>query len=367
VVLVLDGLDSNAVKQKYTWGLDLSGTVHGAGGVGGLLAAEEPQSQGDPKRYWFFYDGNGNVVQVLDATDTEDITVVAKYEYDPYGHQLASTGDYAAANPFRFSTKWLDTDLAGPNVKGAVGPDGMYYYGRRYYSPRLGRWISRDPIEEQGGLNLYGFVKNSPMNWIDALGQVKVQILGEMFMTMGHCSSDKKPGSGVTVRWRPGADKNKVEACCQEVKFTQIAWLLHERDYNTNEYRDWHIDSSIFYSEAESWIPGKAIPVAELSDTPGGNRWTRRLKQEFETVAVCSKGAAKGTAYGAVRWGHEIWWVEKVKDWDVRRWASNWTSAGDTGRVPWNYTWQNINIWIEYGPGHSPSPTWLKLVQEAGL
>ena len=74
VVMVLDGLNSNATTRKYTWGLDLSGTIHGAGGIGGLLACEEPQAPGGPKRYWFLYDGNGNLTQVLDATDTNNIS-----------------------------------------------------------------------------------------------------------------------------------------------------------------------------------------------------------------------------------------------------------------------------------------------------
>ncbi|TAE89850.1 MAG: RHS repeat-associated core domain-containing protein, partial [Verrucomicrobia bacterium] len=44
------------------------------------------------------------------------------------------------------------------------------YYGYRYYHPQTGRWINRDPIEEEGGLNLYGFVGNNPPNAIDPLG-----------------------------------------------------------------------------------------------------------------------------------------------------------------------------------------------------
>lgn len=35
---------------------------------------------------------------------------------------------------------------------------GMFFYGYRYYNPEMGRWLNRDPIEEEGGLNLYGFV-----------------------------------------------------------------------------------------------------------------------------------------------------------------------------------------------------------------
>ncbi len=47
---------------------------------------------------------------------------------------------------------------------------GLYYYGYRYYSPELGRWLSRDPIGEDGGLNLYGFVGNDPANLFDNIG-----------------------------------------------------------------------------------------------------------------------------------------------------------------------------------------------------
>jgi RHS repeat-associated protein len=45
------------------------------------------------------------------------------------------------------------------------------YYGYRYYHPQTGRWINRDPIEERGGLNLYGFVGNDGVNQWDLLGQ----------------------------------------------------------------------------------------------------------------------------------------------------------------------------------------------------
>jgi RHS repeat-associated protein len=48
----------------------------------------------------------------------------------------------------------------------------MYYYGYRYYDANTGRWVSRDPIEEEGGVNLYGFVQNNPVRKIDVLGMI---------------------------------------------------------------------------------------------------------------------------------------------------------------------------------------------------
>ena len=44
------------------------------------------------------------------------------------------------------------------------------YYGYRYYDPKTGRWPSRDPIEEEGGVNMYGFVGNDGVNELDILG-----------------------------------------------------------------------------------------------------------------------------------------------------------------------------------------------------
>ena len=49
----------------------------------------------------------------------------------------------------------------------------------RPYDPNLGRWIQRDPIGEQGGLNLFGYVGNNPVNWIDPLGLLVTGIYNE--------------------------------------------------------------------------------------------------------------------------------------------------------------------------------------------
>jgi uncharacterized protein RhaS with RHS repeats len=46
----------------------------------------------------------------------------------------------------------------------------MVYYGARYYNPATGRWISRDPLEEEGGNNLYAFNWNDPINQVDPTG-----------------------------------------------------------------------------------------------------------------------------------------------------------------------------------------------------
>jgi RHS repeat-associated protein len=59
-------------------------------------------------------------------------------------------------------------------------PSGLRYYGYRWDNPLTGRWISRDPIEEEGGLNLYGFVFNSTPNTADELGKRRWRVKGQV-------------------------------------------------------------------------------------------------------------------------------------------------------------------------------------------
>ncbi|MBK8271415.1 MAG: hypothetical protein IPK83_25085 [Planctomycetes bacterium] len=162
--------------RKFAWGCDLAGlnggaatgnvqsAVHGAGGIGGLLAMEDTANEdpyADDPKYLYFYDGNGNVMQLVVFDDGGAVAntppplaalmydgfVFASYEYDPYGGTLLAADWLGVDNPFRFSTKFYD---AQPSTA-AAGERGLYYYGYRYYSPRLGRWVNRDPIEERGG------------------------------------------------------------------------------------------------------------------------------------------------------------------------------------------------------------------------
>ncbi|TAE90030.1 MAG: RHS repeat-associated core domain-containing protein, partial [Verrucomicrobia bacterium] len=54
------------------------------------------------------------------------------------------------------------------------------YYGYRYYHPQTGRWINRDPIEENGGLNLYSFIDNKSINALDYLGLKREKRTGKI-------------------------------------------------------------------------------------------------------------------------------------------------------------------------------------------
>nr|WP_321349285.1 RHS repeat-associated core domain-containing protein [uncultured Methanoregula sp.] len=151
--------------RSYLWGLDLSGSLQGAGGVGGLLAVADHSSQ--TAHHFVNYDGNGNVVSLVDAASG---TVSDHYEYDPFGNEITPAKGHSLTNPFRFSTKYSDEET------------GLVYYGYRYYSPATGKWVSRDPIEESGDNQLYCFARNSALNYIDAHG---LAAMDDVFAAMG--------------------------------------------------------------------------------------------------------------------------------------------------------------------------------------
>ena len=140
---------NNAVLATYTRGNDLSGSPQGAGGIGGLLARTDASGS-----LFYHADGGGNVTTLFNASQA----VVGRYSYDPFGNLLGMSGAGAAGNRYRFSSKEVHPQT------------GMYYYGFRFYEPNLQRWTSRDPIEEMGGLNLYGFVGNDPVDGVDPFG-----------------------------------------------------------------------------------------------------------------------------------------------------------------------------------------------------
>jgi RHS repeat-associated protein len=115
----------------------------------------------------FVYDGWNLIATLNSQLSTSFVALfnaangseTARYEYGPFGEVIRATGPMAKTNPFRFSTKYQDDET------------DLLYYGYRYYSASTGRWISRDPIEEKGGRNLYRFVRNDAARFADIDGR----------------------------------------------------------------------------------------------------------------------------------------------------------------------------------------------------
>ncbi|MEM6910674.1 MAG: RHS repeat-associated core domain-containing protein, partial [Verrucomicrobiota bacterium] len=169
--------NTDAPTRVLCWGRDLSGSLQGAGGVGGLLSViENPQSQiGNSKTYYFGADGNGNIATIVERDGSgSGAEEVAYYGYDAFGYEfhafdLDGSG-YISENRWRFSSKRMDEET------------GFYYYGFRYYNPELGRWLNRDPIGEgwkSYEVNILLFIVNDSINYYDIIGLQKGSKLGK--------------------------------------------------------------------------------------------------------------------------------------------------------------------------------------------
>lgn len=179
---------TNAVQRQYTWGLNMGG------GIGGLLHLVQ-----DGQDYAYLYDGRGNVSALLNNSQA----IAAAYAYDGYGNILSKSG--ALDQPIRFSTKAYDEKT------------GLSYYGYRFYSAGLGRWMTRDPLGEAGGINLYGFIQNNPVNLVDPYG---LRSLGDILFDPDVVNTVAGIGDvltlGLTDKIRDLAEINDIVNKCSE-------------------------------------------------------------------------------------------------------------------------------------------------------
>jgi RHS repeat-associated protein len=219
---------THTLTNTYFWGLDLSGELQASGTICGLWARV-----GEDGPLYYTYDGNGNVSDLVDASGT----VRGHYEYAPFGGITAKTGDLAASNPFRFSTKRQDEAT------------GLPYYGYRDLYTVWGRWLNRDPIGEEGGMNLYPFLRNAAPNAIDPLGLHVYAVDGTWSHKLTSVTSNTRqfynntteikyywhgPKSGVTgsdageiiknVNLQICKDFCKAKHECKTIKINMVGW-----------------------------------------------------------------------------------------------------------------------------------------------
>ncbi|MCP5508043.1 MAG: RHS repeat protein [Chlamydiales bacterium] len=105
----------------------------------------------DSQPYIPQHDHNGNIVALIDWITGDTIE---SYHYSAFGQREESP----ALTPWRFSSKRHDPESS------------FIYFGRRYYDPQLGRWISKDPLGNPDGPNRYAYVHNNPLIHVDLYG-----------------------------------------------------------------------------------------------------------------------------------------------------------------------------------------------------
>ena len=177
-------------KWSCIWKPDVGSSLHarsswqGAGGVGGLAwmqtgiaqAYYPPYQMGSAEIHIPMADHMGNIrhyFQIKSVAGSVTGQISGNLEYDAFGREVRAWGTTTGATPppglpvnrpfidqlpFHFSSKFTDQE------------SGFNYYGYRFYNADWGRWLNRDPIGEEGGLNIYTLVRNRAANLIDILG-----------------------------------------------------------------------------------------------------------------------------------------------------------------------------------------------------
>jgi RHS repeat-associated protein len=219
------------------------------------------------------YDGNGNVMGLISGATK---TLSATYEYGPFGEVIQMTGTMASVNPFRFSTKYQDDET------------GMNYYGFRYYNAGTGRWLSKDPIGERGGLNLYSFVDNRCPNSIDPLGLETSSGQNGTWEFIIRNASELNERPVVDVSFT----MDESLACrCREYKIWRYAYSA----ITGRRFLDGSVDAGLAgYSVKTNNQGWKVFPASAEPDQPGGGiANVLALEFKFDWEARCTKGPLK--------------------------------------------------------------------------
>jgi RHS repeat-associated protein len=214
--------------------------------------------------YYYATDFTGNVTGLVRT----DGTIANQYDYHPFGERRSAME--AVYNPLQYSARELDTET------------GLYYYRARYYDPELERFISEDPAGLSGGMNLYAYVGNDPVNGRDPLGLGPSCNADDLGDRGGHWVWTDAQGA----IWRLGTVRSCANWFAYEIWDMQIPWGMRSSGVET------------FYlppvSRGASWLHGQTgedetrsqftqAEIKEVFSQLAGYRVTR------EQFAACVK------------------------------------------------------------------------------
>lgn len=174
VQVLMEINEADEVQARYTYGNDL------------ISMQNEQLSINN----YYHYDGLGSTRQLTNSTET----VVASYTYDAFGNLIASSG--SSDNTYGFTGEQFDDS------------SGLLYLRARYYDASIGRFISRDLIGIAGGINLYAYVKNNPINHTDPIG------LGDRYDICNRWSGIMKNWCKKTVDAACNSSAGAAKQCC---------------------------------------------------------------------------------------------------------------------------------------------------------
>lgn len=151
---------NGVVIKRWLWdGTELSEERD----AGGSAVVKRFFGQGEQITGTNYYFTTDHLGSIREMTDINDIVQV-RFDYDPYGRRTRISGNTDA--DFGFTGHYYHAQT------------GLHLALYRSYDASMGRWLSRDPIEENGGLNLYNYVNGNPANLVDPLGLIDASGLG---------------------------------------------------------------------------------------------------------------------------------------------------------------------------------------------
>lgn len=159
--------------------------------------------------YFFHQDGLGSIIAITDTSGQK----VQSYDYDSFGNPTQTTN---FRNSYLFTAREYDEET------------GLYYYRARYYDPKVGRFISKDPIGFNGGdVNLYRYVSNNPVNATDPSGLYAAVMWRGIVWVL--------PRIGVVIPLitpKDECEKDKNERCRKEIEDCSELCARSQADFN---------------------------------------------------------------------------------------------------------------------------------------
>src|SRR3989344_4715044 len=224
----------------------------------------ELRTQNLERLYYYHTDALGSVVALTDA----DGAIAESYKYGAYGEveiQDASGAlleDSAAGNPFLYTGQMYDAET------------GFYYYKARYYHPTLGRFLQRDPLGYVDGYNLYSYVNNNPLNWIDPLGFAKNKSDGQQISMTGNVDellgTDPRPGQVYLFTHGRAGPITKHIAVETEPDFLTWERQVYSADETGTYMKPLRV--ALRYRSGEIYYPNQSFDIQKLTQYAEQNK-----------------------------------------------------------------------------------------------
>jgi len=224
--------------------------------------------------YYYHFNALGSVIALSNASGD----MAETYAYSPYGkaNQASNVG-----NPYLFTGRRYDPET------------GLYYYRARYYDSGIGRFLQVDPIGYAGGINLYGYVLNNPVNWVDPDGLFRF---------------GKRPLNGAP--WIPGASNNPLDdylnteishehgffedASGDNIGFAPGGRFTEDPTDKGYRYDDKHYDDDLMREALKNIKDGEySLLGFGKKDKNNCQDWAERLRKEYNRLEKEDKSNAK--------------------------------------------------------------------------